>query len=83
MDKQTTDEGTDKCGIRRLGSNIVLFAIGSFASKFMGYFLLPFYTSILSTEEYGIYDLVITTVNLISSHIYTAPERGRYPFCLR
>jgi len=52
-------------GVKKLGKNIVIFSIGSFASKLAGYLLLPFYTSILSTAEYGIYDIVLTTVNLL------------------
>ena len=54
-----------KGGLRKLGTNIIIFAIGNFASKMMNYFLLPFYTSILSQTEYGVYDIVITTVNLL------------------
>lgn len=54
-----------KTGIHKLGSNVLIFSIGSFASKLMGYFLLPFYTNILSKAEYGIYDIIITTVNLV------------------
>lgn len=54
-----------KKGLRKLGSNIIIFTIGSFASKMMNYFLLPFYTSILTQAEYGVYDIVATTSNLL------------------
>lgn len=52
-------------GMRKLGKNMLIFSIGSFASKMMGYFLIPFYTAILSNAEYGVYDIVVTTVNLV------------------
>ena len=54
-----------KAGMRKLGSNMIIFTIGSFANKLMGYFLLPFYTSILSEAEYGTYDMIITTITLL------------------
>lgn len=42
----------------------VLF-VSNFASKILVFLLVPFYTSILSTAEYGTYDLIYTTVQLI------------------
>lgn len=49
----------------RLGKNIAFITIGNFASKIMSFFMVPFYTSILTTEEFGTADLMTTTVNLI------------------
>lgn len=54
-----------KKGLKKLGNNIIIFLLGSFASKMMNYFMLPFYTSILTQTEYGIYDIVATTSNLL------------------
>lgn len=54
-----------KKGLRKLGSNIIIFTIGSFASKMMNYFMLPFYTSILTQAEYGTFDIIATTSNLL------------------
>ena len=51
---------------KKLGSNILLLTIGNFASKLLTFFLVPFYTLVLTPVEYGISDLVITTVNLVS-----------------
>lgn len=39
--------------------NTGLIAIGNLGAKVITFVLLPLYTSILSTEEYGIYDFVI------------------------
>lgn len=44
--------------------NVGLLTIGNFASKILVFFLVPLYTSVLSTEEYGIYDLVVSTVSM-------------------
>lgn len=48
-----------------LFKNIGLFTLSSFATKFISFFLLPLYTGILTTEEYGIYDLYSTTISLL------------------
>lgn len=45
--------------------NIGLLTISSFATKLLSFFLVPLYTNILSTTEYGIYDLFITTIGVL------------------
>lgn len=48
-----------------LAKNVGILTISNFASKILKFFLVPLYTSILSTEEYGIFDLVNTTITLL------------------
>ena len=48
-----------------LASNTLLFALGNFGSKFLVFFLLPLYTNVLTTTEYGISELVSTASNLL------------------
>ena len=43
----------------------IIFALGSLGSKVILFFLVPLYTNYLSTEEYGIADLVFTTAQLL------------------
>ena len=50
---------------KKLGKNMALMVIGNFSSKVLSFLFLPLYTAILSTEEYGISELITTTVNLI------------------
>ena len=50
---------------KKLGKNILLLTIGSFASKVLTFLLVPFYTAILTTAEYGTSDLITTSVNLV------------------
>lgn len=45
--------------------NTGILTISNFSSKILVFFLVPLYTSILSTAEYGIYDLVVTTAQLL------------------
>lgn len=45
---------------RYLAKNTLIFTIGNVGSKFISFFLVPLYTNVLSTEEYGIADLITT-----------------------
>ena len=48
-----------------LFKNIGILTISNFASKFLVFLLVPLYTSVLSTEEYGGYDFVYSTIQLL------------------
>jgi len=49
-----------------LAKNTIVFFIGSFTSKILVFLLLPLYTSVLTTSEYAISDLMSTSVNLLN-----------------
>lgn len=51
--------------IKYLLKNIGLLTISQFSSKILSFLLVPLYTSILSTEEYGIYGIYSTTISLL------------------
>ena len=48
-----------------LKKNTILFTISSFSSKILSFLLVPLYTSVLSTADYGTADMVYTTSSLI------------------
>jgi O-antigen/teichoic acid export membrane protein len=50
---------------KKLFSNTIIFAIGSFSSKILVFILLPLYTSALSQEAYGVADLLVQSANLL------------------
>ncbi len=50
---------------KRLLSNTAILGAGTFASKVLVLLLMPFYTSILSTGEFGTADLISQTANLL------------------
>lgn len=50
---------------RYLIKNIGLLTLSSFATKLLSFFLVPLYTSVLSTTDYGTYDLFQTTVGVL------------------
>lgn len=50
---------------KNLFKDTIIFALGNLGSKVILFFLVPLYTNYLSTDEYGIADLVFTTSQLI------------------
>ena len=48
-----------------LTKNVGLMAISQLGTKLLSVLLVPLYTNILTTEEYGSFDLIITTINLL------------------
>lgn len=50
---------------KKLLSNTLILSIGTFGSKLLVYFLMPLYTSILDTAQYGTADLITNAANLL------------------
>ena len=50
---------------RKLISNTIIFGIGTFGSKVLVFLLMPLYTRVLSSSDYGVVDLIIQTSNLL------------------
>lgn len=48
-----------------LANNIALFTISNFVSKILVFLLVPFYTNVLTTAEYGTSDVMQTTLLLL------------------
>ena len=48
-----------------LVKNTLLFAISSFGSKIISFLLVPLYTNVLTKADYGVADLLSTTVSLL------------------
>ncbi len=51
---------------KHLIKNTIILGIGSFATKFLSFFLVPLYTYILSAEEYGIIDFLYTFCTILA-----------------
>lgn len=49
----------------KLVKNTAIFAIGNFASKILNFLIVPLYTYVLTTEEYGTIDLIATTISFL------------------
>ena len=59
--------------------NTGILTLSNFSSKILVFLLVPLYTEILSTREYGIFDIIISTVQLLmpflSLNVYEAVMR--------
>lgn len=56
-------QGSNK--YNRLAKNTLIFMIGNFGSKLISFIIVPFYTFVLTTAEYGTIDLLTTAINII------------------
>jgi O-antigen/teichoic acid export membrane protein len=50
---------------KKLISNTIIFGIGTFGSKILVFLLMPLYTRVLTSADYGVVDLIIQTSNLL------------------
>lgn len=50
---------------KKLFNNSILFALGNLGSKLINILLVPLYTHLLTTAQYGNVDITLTTINLL------------------
>ena len=65
-----------------LVKNTAIVAVGRVCTKFLSFFLLPFYTAVLSTEDYGIVDLFNTYISLLLPIIVFQIEDALFRFSI-
>ena len=63
---------------KSLLKNTLIITIGRICTQMITFFLLPLYTTLLSTEEYGIVDLLNTFVSLLLPIITLQVEQAVY-----
>lgn len=67
---------------RELAKNTVILTVGKICTQFVSFMLLPLYTSLLSTEEYGVVDLFNTYILLLVPLFNWQFENGLFRFML-
>ncbi len=67
---------------KELVKNTAIVAVGKVCTKFLSFFLLPFYTAVLSTEDYGIVDLFNTYISLLLPLIVFQIEDALFRFSI-
>lgn len=67
---------------KELLKNTFIIAIGKFSTQVISYFLLPLYTSILTTSEYGIYDFLVTACIFLVPFITLLMEESMFRFLI-
>lgn len=68
--------------VKYLLQNTVIFAFGNIATRLISFFLVPIYTNVLSTIEYGIVDTVFTVCTLLAPTISFNIMEGIMRFAL-
>lgn len=66
----------------RLLSNTAILGAGTFVSKVLVFLLMPLYTALLSTEQFGTADLLMQTANLIMPLAILGIGDGLFRFAL-
>lgn len=61
-----SSKGSKPSANERLAKNTIIYLIGNAGSKLLQMLFLPVITSFLSTAEYGYYDLIVTSISLIT-----------------
>ena len=65
-----------------LMKNTAIILFGKVCTQLISYLLLPLYTTVLSTEEYGTVDLLITYVTLIAPVVTLQMEAAVFRFLI-
>lgn len=67
---------------KELMKNTIIIALGKFSTQVISYLLLPLYTSVLTTSEYGIYDFLVTACIFIVPFITLLMEESMFRFLI-
>ena len=67
---------------KQLLKNTTIVSLGKICTQLITFFLLPLYTAVLSTEEYGIVDLLNTLVSLFMPIATLQMEQGVFRYLL-
>lgn len=74
---------SNKVRNRSLIIGTVIYAIGNFGTKILSFLIVPIYTFYISPEELGEYDLLMTTVSLLSPLITMKISDATYRCIIR
>lgn len=67
---------------KELVKNTAIITFGKICTQLVSFFLLPLYTTVLSTAEYGVVDLVITYSTLLLPFVTLALEQALFRFLI-
>lgn len=66
-----------------LMKGMLIYAIGNFGTKILAFLIVPLYTYYISTSDMGTYDLLISTVSLLTPIITLQIADASYSFMIR
>ena len=62
----------------QLAKNTILIGVGSFSSKLLTFLCVPLYTALLTTEQYGLADIITTTSILVFQILTLSISEGSH-----
>lgn len=65
-----------------LAKNTAILTFGKICTQSISFFMLPLYTSLLSTAEYGLFDLLVTYAALLLPLVNWQLDQGLFRFML-
>lgn len=68
---------------KQLAKNTMLYAIGSFGSKILSFLVVPLYTYYIDTSSMGVYDAIITAIQLIAPVLALSIYEGIYRWVIQ
>ncbi|SEG19743.1 Membrane protein involved in the export of O-antigen and teichoic acid [Butyrivibrio sp. Su6] len=67
---------------KELAKNTAILTVGKICTQFVNFFLLPLYTAVLSTTEYGTYDLLISYSAILLPLVNLQLDQGLFRYIL-
>lgn len=66
-----------------LAKGMLIYAIGNFGTKILSFLIVPLYTFYISTEDMGVYDLLLSTVQLLCPLVTMQIADAAYSWIIR
>ena len=67
---------------KELVKNTAIISIGKICTQFLSFLLLPLYTSLLTTKDYGTVDLITTYQQLLGYIVFFQIEQAVFRFLI-
>lgn len=68
---------------KQLAENLLIYAIGTFGTKILSFLIVPLYTYYISTSDMGVYDILITTVSMLTPLVTFQIADAAYRWMIR
>ena len=66
-----------------LAKGMLIYAIGNFGTKILSFLIVPLYTFYISTEDMGVYDLLLSTIQLLCPLVTMQIADAAYSWIIR
>ena len=66
----------------KLLNNTIIFGIATFSSKLMVFLLMPLYTRLLTPDDYGVMEIIVSTCNLLIPIVFVSIQEAVIRYAL-